>query len=266
MAVRQVLSAECRVLSQRIYFGVFCLLISACATIPTPNRIALLAPFEDRYREIGYDALYAARLALQDAGTNQIELLPIDDGGTVETAVERARALAQDPQIKAALVLGYAATDPETLAAFDDVPVLVVGYWGVQSVDDHVFVLANPDAANDYTIPARVDVLDAAKTVGSIIGGEVLALKQVADLRASLSDLTIVTSMPLPDAGFRGRYTNSDQFAPEPGLFAPLTYEAMQIALQAPDFPRISALESAPIFAYSYDESGSLIPVDRVIE
>ncbi len=41
------------------------MLLSACAVKRTPTiyRIALLAPFEGRYREIGYNALYAARMA-----------------------------------------------------------------------------------------------------------------------------------------------------------------------------------------------------------
>ncbi|MBE2183871.1 MAG: hypothetical protein IAE89_10635, partial [Anaerolineae bacterium] len=33
----------------------------ATAATPKVQRIALLAPFEGRYREIGYNALYAAR-------------------------------------------------------------------------------------------------------------------------------------------------------------------------------------------------------------
>ncbi len=266
MGVKPVLIAQCRVLTLGKMLSICWLLMSACATVPTPTRIALLAPFEGRYREIGYDALYAARLALQDTGNNQIELLPIDDGGTMATATSRARALAQDPQVQVALVLGYAATAPEALDAFGDIPVLVVGHWGTRSIADRVLVLANPAAASDYTIPTRIDVLEAATMIGPIVGGEVLALQQLTDLRSQLDDVTIVTSLTLPDAEFTERYLNSDLFAPDPGLFAPLTYEAMQIALEAPDFSNASVPGTAPIFAYGYSEDGDLIPVNRVIE
>jgi len=74
-------------------------------------RVALLAPFEGRYREIGYNALYAARLAFTESGFANVELMPIDDGGSVVTAVLRARALTHDPQVIGALILGYQAAD-----------------------------------------------------------------------------------------------------------------------------------------------------------
>ena len=51
-------------------------LVTACAIqrTSTPYKIALLAPFEGRYRDVGYDALYAARLALSEANLSQIVL------------------------------------------------------------------------------------------------------------------------------------------------------------------------------------------------
>ena len=44
-----------------------------------PPVIALFAPFEGRYQEFGYDALYAARLALADQDS-VIDLVAYDDG------------------------------------------------------------------------------------------------------------------------------------------------------------------------------------------
>jgi ABC-type branched-subunit amino acid transport system substrate-binding protein len=63
------------------------------------TRIALLAPFEGRYREVGYNAYYAALLALGESGSTQIELLAVDDGGSPATAAQRAAALARDPWV-----------------------------------------------------------------------------------------------------------------------------------------------------------------------
>jgi hypothetical protein len=209
------------------------LFLSACAIVRTPqsNRIALLASFEGRYREVGYNALYAGRLALADAGTEQVELLPIDDGGT--QAASHAAGLAQDPLIVAVIVLSYDATAPETLEALDDIPVLVVGDWGAASSSDSVFILSSPEIANLITAPPRVSVTDGAELPAPVTGGDVFALEGFAKLRESLDGVMVVSSGSLPDADFAARYQGSDPFAPEPGLLATLTYDATMISLQA---------------------------------
>ncbi|MDZ4763916.1 MAG: hypothetical protein SGI73_05135 [Chloroflexota bacterium] len=103
------------------------LFVSGCAISPTPPRyqIALLAPFEGRDREIGYEALYAARLALADS-TSHFDLLPIDDGGTPSSATERARGIARAPSILAVIVLGTNMTTPDVYSALVDLPVLTM--------------------------------------------------------------------------------------------------------------------------------------------
>ena len=78
---------------------VFCL--SACAAeTHVPRKIALLAPFEGQYRDIGYNALYALRMAFADTRPHDTQLLAIDDGGTVESAIDRVRALNLDPAVE----------------------------------------------------------------------------------------------------------------------------------------------------------------------
>ena len=49
-----------------IFLLLLALALTACgASNPElPGKIALLAPFEGQYREIGYNALYAVRLAI----------------------------------------------------------------------------------------------------------------------------------------------------------------------------------------------------------
>src|ERR1700753_2715268 len=89
------------------------LLLSACTVPPTPRKIALLAPFEGQYREIGYEALYAAQLSLQESSTpSAYVILPLDDGGTEATAHERAQALTYDDSIVFVLALGPYTTTP----------------------------------------------------------------------------------------------------------------------------------------------------------
>ena len=72
-------------------------------------KIGLVAPFEGRYRYVGYDVFSAVRLALHEAneaggvGGYSVELVAYDDGADVVMAVEQARKLAADPQVVAAI-------------------------------------------------------------------------------------------------------------------------------------------------------------------
>lgn len=197
------------------------------------TRIALLAPFEGRYREVGYNALYAARLALKEDGAENIELLPVDDGGTAASAALRARALSLDPDVTIGIVLGHAASRADVQQAFASVAVLVVGDWTTQPAGDRVFILASPAISDLLTAPRAVDVTEAARLDEPLVGGEIFALSQFPKLRDSLEGITIVSSAVLPDADFRARYMASDPFAPEPGLLATLTYDAVLLAVRA---------------------------------
>ncbi len=72
-------------------------------------KIGLVAPFEGRYRYVGYDVIYAVRLALREVnaaggvGGYGVELVAYDDGADPAMAVEQARKLAVDPQVIAAI-------------------------------------------------------------------------------------------------------------------------------------------------------------------
>ncbi len=113
------------------------LLLTACLPAPTPRvlKIGLVAPFEGRYRAIGYDAIYAARLAVREinagsgAGGYRLMLVAFDDGGTAEGAIAAARSLAVDASVVA--VIGHyrqpssAAAQPLYTEA--GMPFLVIG-------------------------------------------------------------------------------------------------------------------------------------------
>lgn len=237
MGVKAVPSAEFRVLSsiRLIVWGALVFVISGCmgARSGEISRVALLAPFEGRYREVGYNALYAAKLALQDWNSTNVELVAIDDGGTAASAVDRARALAQDPLVKAVVVLGYAATDAETQRALGDVPVLVVGHWGARPETENVFVLANSALGDSLTTSSRLEVTDGAQLDAPLNGGEIFALEQFARLRPSVDGIRILSSGTLPDAAFTERYNQTGLFVPAPGLLATLTYDAFGMILTA---------------------------------
>jgi branched-chain amino acid transport system substrate-binding protein len=101
------------------------LAVSSCrfpgAVRPTV-KIGLVAPFEGRYRYVGYDVIYAVKLALQEAnaagglGGYGVELAAYDDGADPAMAVEQARKLAADSEVVA--VIGHF-REGTTAAALD---------------------------------------------------------------------------------------------------------------------------------------------------
>ena len=93
-----------------LIFEICCLLfVSACAFTRPVVKFGLVAPFEGRYRPLGYDAIHAARLAVRErnaaggVGGYRVELVAYDDSGDAQAAIERARQLALDRQVVAAI-------------------------------------------------------------------------------------------------------------------------------------------------------------------
>jgi hypothetical protein len=261
--------------AKRVLGFLMALLLTGCAVFRGEEiqKIALLAPFEGRYREIGYDALYALRLAMSESGMQTIDLLAIDDGGSVETAVARADAIRQDESIKAVIALGIYATDAQVQEHLGDVPMLIVGHWNAEARQENVLILSSENLASLLTWEDEVTEIP---TEGNVIGSEILSLYQVPPLVDDLDALTVYSSASLPDDDFRQRFLNSGLYVPEPNLLASLSYDATGLVLEAirTDTPihamsyegingHISFVNSywadAPIYHYGYDENGQLI-------
>lgn len=74
-------------------------------------KVALVAPFEGAHRQIAYEAIAAARMAVRELNTTGInggcavELLALDDGGDPLEAVKQAEKVLLDPQVVA--VIGH---------------------------------------------------------------------------------------------------------------------------------------------------------------
>lgn len=82
------------------------LALTACrGQQPVVVKIGLAAPFEGRWRAVGYDVIYSARLAVREInaaggiGGYQVTLVAFDDGGDPAEAAVTARALALDPAV-----------------------------------------------------------------------------------------------------------------------------------------------------------------------
>lgn len=254
------------------------LLLSGCA-ISRPStivKIALLAPFEGRYREIGYDALYAARLALADSGYDYIDLLAIDDGGSIESAIDRAHAIRHDPQIALTLLLGLQATDSQVQAAFGQHPLLIVGHWNAQPTGENVSILASREIDSRLSQPQPDSMTLLTESDLPVVGSELFALKQIPMLYTDLSGITVLSSASLAEADFTPRYLASDNFVPQPGLLTTLTYDATRLAIEsivsgAPQreahyvgingiiaFDADGYWQNAPLYEYFY-ENGILV-------
>jgi len=251
------------------------------------QRIALLAPFEGRYSEIGYDAYYAVRLAIKEHGNDAIELLAIDDGGSGTSAVERAKALSHDPLVKVAIVLGNIATQPEAQQSFETLPVIIVGQWQTKPATKTAYMLASAELEKVLTpFDHSVTVNEAAEIQSPIVGGEIFALTQFPLLSKNTENVTVASSANLPDADFRRRYLGSGQYVPEPGLLATLSYDAAAMAIEAigTNDPNQQIANNtytglngnirfedgywadAPIHYYHYDANGKLTPEDRPVK
>lgn len=190
--------------------------LAACGTgeARLPKKIALLAPFEGQYREIGYNALYALRLAFTDVAPMDVQLLAVDDGGTLASAIARIQALNLDTAVAAVIALGPQATHAAAQMA-NDKPLILVGNWGQDRADEDSFYASDRDLA---------------KSRGS---GGFDMLAQTRALADDPAELRFYSSGSLPDEAFRQRYLNSGLYAPAPNLLATLTYDIGRLALSA---------------------------------
>ncbi len=106
--------------------------------VPSVVKVGLVAPFEGRHRAVGYDAVYAARLAIREIdgaggiGDWRLELVAYDDRGDPELAARIAENLVIDPDVL--IVIGH--YRPETIAAAApiyaaaELSFIVLGGWG----------------------------------------------------------------------------------------------------------------------------------------
>ncbi|MBL8153730.1 MAG: hypothetical protein JNM70_06065 [Anaerolineae bacterium] len=261
------------------------LLVGAGCGLVRPNavtRLVLLAPFEGRYQALGYDAYYAVQLALSQANAAEsgIELLAVDDGSTLESALERAQAIARDPLVGAVLALGPWASSTSVQQAIDPIPMLVIGAWGSRPAAPSSFFLTNPQL--DGLLPSgEADSIPVDAQLGDFA-----AYEPFSTLLLSRSDITALSSGSLPDSNYRQQFLGLGLYVPEPGLLATLTTDAARIALavlRQPDPLNALANDSytglngaihfedgywaeAPIHAYQFDTEGQLLAVERVIE
>ena len=101
-------------------------LIGGCAALGSTRpvvKIGLVAPFEGLYRHLGYDVLYAVKLAVRErnaaggASGYIVELVALDDGNDPAQARLQARKMIVDADVRG--VIGHF-SDEAALAASDE--------------------------------------------------------------------------------------------------------------------------------------------------
>ena len=97
-------------------YGLLLTLFPACASVQPVVKIGLVAPFEGAQRELGYDVIYAARLAVREIneaggiGGYRVALVALDDQGDTTLAGQTAVSLVVDPKVVAVIGHGLAET------------------------------------------------------------------------------------------------------------------------------------------------------------
>lgn len=120
-----------------------CLAGAGCRAEPATLKIGLVAPFEGRDRAVGYDAVYAARLAVREingsggVAGHAIEVVALDDRGDEELARHAAASLVIDPAVIA--VAGHwlpeTTTAARALYAENGLALIILGLEPFETLD-----------------------------------------------------------------------------------------------------------------------------------
>jgi branched-chain amino acid transport system substrate-binding protein len=170
-----------KVLIMRWLCVLLLLSVGGC-TVPASTKpivkVGLVAPFEGLYRPLGYEVLYAVKLAIRERNASggvagyMVELVALNDDNEPALAAQRAREMAVEPDVVG--VIGHFSS-PATLAALEE-------YRGAGLA--LVTSAASADAVTDggdpnvYRLCARNDRLgrEAARYAVTELGAERLAI------------------------------------------------------------------------------------------
>jgi len=172
------------------------LALVGCAVTKPIIKIGLVAPFEGLYRDVGYDALYAVKLALREwneAGGVEgymVELVALDDSGDPDQAPGQASELTLDPLVMGAI--GHF-DDQTTLAASP-----VYQEAGLALIAPAVSAGGLDDYPSVFRLGASEEALGRA---AALFAWEELGARRLAVLSLSLQDPVPQGSRGMGDEG-----------------------------------------------------------------
>ena len=150
-------------------------MLSACDDLRPASsqrvvKVGLVAPFAGRYRDVGYDVIYSARLAIREANQQRgpeqtkVALVAMDDFGDPETARVAASAMAIDPDVVA--VMGHWL--PETTSAAE--PIYAAEGLPFLPAGEGLFGATDPANLNPAFLRAYEEVTPFDESAGPFSG------------------------------------------------------------------------------------------------
>lgn len=166
-------------------------LLTGCTfpgTVRPTVKIGLVAPFEGRYRYVGYDVIYAVELALQEANQQDgvagygVELVAYDDLADPIVAVEQARKLDVDPDVVGAIGHFREETTIAAAAAYAEagIPLIAPAVLNVELTEGGEGIYRLGPTAE----PLAEALLERASRLAG--AGEIVLIGQDGPLEASL--------------------------------------------------------------------------------
>ncbi|MBN1250427.1 MAG: ABC transporter substrate-binding protein [Anaerolineae bacterium] len=146
--------------------GLACQAAESLVPEPLPQivKIGLAAPFEGRYRYVGYDAVYAARLAVREVNAaggvagRRLELVAYDDRGTAEMGARVAHNLVVDPDVL--VVIGHYRAESSAAAApiytEAGLPQIVLGGW-VSTAPPAIHLMPGPERVAEAMVAVGLE-------------------------------------------------------------------------------------------------------------
>jgi ABC-type branched-subunit amino acid transport system substrate-binding protein len=219
-------SEQWTVISGYVLVTVHCLVFTACAVTRPTLKIGLAAPFEGRYRNIGYEVIYAVRMAVREANAAggvagySVELVALDDSGDPQRAVEQARKLAADPQVLGVIGHWRHETTAAAAAEYDQAGIPLLATASAPQLPASAFRLS-PAA-----MPCQPATLSPCPQTS----------EELWMLGAAAGGVIISAPAPLPadsaDPAFAERYRAISNDV-EPRFNAVLAYDATRVLLDA---------------------------------
>lgn len=208
------------------FYALLVTFLTACTVVRLTRpvvKIGLVGPFEGQYRYAGYDAIYAARLALREANAAagiarragySVELVAYDDGGTVDGARRAARNLAQDPDVVAVVGHFRDETTEAAQALYDQIglPLVVAGTVEGEMAGQAVLLCPLLDYLGDTLavrqvqwVPADEAALACADGPSTTVNARMPPPPEIEAVLLTLDPVTAgETLLALRDAGWRG--------------------------------------------------------------
>lgn len=160
----------CRLAARTLLLLLVLGIVSGCQSVAPVIKVGLVAPFEGRHRDIGYDVLYSARLAVREINAvggidgTRVALVALDDGGNPEYAQAAANSLLIDPGVVA--VVGHWLPETTETAA----PIYTQSNLAFLPGGDEPFAASDPALLPTEFVASYEDVTPFDETPGPYAG------------------------------------------------------------------------------------------------